>query len=177
MLNDENKYSFLFTPFLFYLYQKNPVQCQAWTTKLPKMAQPDLDFMAPEMMSSFTCSPQSDMFSFGLLIYSLFNHGKSPLEANLSPQYYMKQLDLVSVIWICKNVDWFRCLWYSNIRSVSLHLLATLNLRKIPEGSHSRIKGTSLFNITPLLIIERHFERNYFSCRLTLRNDNRTSLH
>lgn len=82
-------------PSLFLL--KNPVQCQAWTTNLPKMAQPDLDFMAPEIMSSFSCSPQSDMFSFGLLIYSLFNHGKSPLEANLSPQNYMKQLDLVSV--------------------------------------------------------------------------------
>lgn len=80
------------------LFPQNPVQCQPWTTKLPKMAQPDLDFVAPEIMSSFSCSPQSDMFSFGLLIYSLFNHGKSPLEANLSPQNYMKQLDLVSVI-------------------------------------------------------------------------------
>ncbi|RWS01792.1 SCY1-like protein 2, partial [Dinothrombium tinctorium] len=70
-----------------------PVQCQPFTTKLPKLAQPDLDFIAPEIQLHSNCSPQSDMFSLGLLIYALYNKGRSPLECNLSPMHYAKQFD------------------------------------------------------------------------------------
>lgn len=60
------------------------------------MAQPDLDFTAPEIQSTLTCSPQSDQFSFGLLIASIYNRGHSPLESQLSPQIYLRQLELLS---------------------------------------------------------------------------------
>jgi len=60
------------------------------------MSQPDLDFMAPEIQASSACSAQSDMFSFGLLICSIFNNGRSPIQANLSTTTYTKQLELVS---------------------------------------------------------------------------------
>lgn len=60
------------------------------------MAQPDLDFTAPEIQSTCTCSPQSDQFSFGLLIASIYNGGRSPLESQLSPQIYLRQLELLS---------------------------------------------------------------------------------
>ena len=46
--------------------------------------EPDLDFAAPEVQSSSACSPQSDMFSFGLLILSLYNNGRSPVESSFS---------------------------------------------------------------------------------------------
>ncbi|RWS12359.1 SCY1-like protein 2 [Dinothrombium tinctorium] len=72
-----------------------PVSCQPFTSKLPKMCQPDLDFLAPEIQASSACSPQSDMFSFGLLICSIYNNGHSPIKANLSVQQYVKQLELV----------------------------------------------------------------------------------
>lgn len=60
------------------------------------MGQPDLDFTAPEVQMSSTCSPQSDMFSLGLLITCLYNNGKSLVDANLSATNYSKQLEAVS---------------------------------------------------------------------------------
>lgn len=60
------------------------------------MCQPDLDFIAPEVQASAACSPQSDMFSFGLLICSIFNNGRSPIQAALSPPNYCKQLESLS---------------------------------------------------------------------------------
>lgn len=57
------------------------------------MCQPDLDFIAPEVQASSACSPQSDMFSFGLLLCSIFNNGRSPIQANLSTTNYTKQLE------------------------------------------------------------------------------------
>ncbi|XP_022253725.1 SCY1-like protein 2 [Limulus polyphemus] len=73
----------------------NSVPCQPFTSKLPKMAQPDLDFTAPEVQMSSTCSPYSDMFSLGLLVCSIMNNGRSLIEANLSSSTYSKQLDLL----------------------------------------------------------------------------------
>ncbi|XP_076329759.1 SCY1-like protein 2 [Tachypleus tridentatus] len=73
----------------------NSVPCQPFTSKLPKMAQPDLDFTAPEVQMSSTCSPYSDMFSLGLLICAIVNNGRSLIEANLSSSTYSKQLDLL----------------------------------------------------------------------------------
>ena len=72
------------------------VHCQSWSNKNPKMAQPDLDFISPEIQSTATCSPASDMFSLGLLVYSIYNHGKSPLESTLNPQNYLRQLEILN---------------------------------------------------------------------------------
>ncbi|CAG2100885.1 unnamed protein product [Medioppia subpectinata] len=69
------------------------IPCQAFTSKLPKMAQPDLDFTAPEVQSVSSCSAMSDMFSLGLLIASLYNNGRSLIESNLNTSHYCKQLD------------------------------------------------------------------------------------
>ncbi|XP_015792718.1 SCY1-like protein 2 isoform X2 [Tetranychus urticae] len=73
-----------------------PIGCQPFTSKLPKSAQPDLDFMAPEVQNQSCCSPQSDMFSFGILICTLYNKGRSPLESNLSVVQYNRKIELLS---------------------------------------------------------------------------------
>ncbi|GFY67102.1 SCY1-like protein 2 [Trichonephila inaurata madagascariensis] len=72
-----------------------PVPCQAFTSKLPKMGQPDLDYTAPEVQNHSKCSPLSDMFSLGLVICAVFNGGHSLIEANLSCATYQKQLEMV----------------------------------------------------------------------------------
>lgn len=59
------------------------------------MAQPDLDFTAPEVQITSMCSPLSDMFALGMLICSIFNKGKSLIEANHSSSVYLKQLEVV----------------------------------------------------------------------------------
>lgn len=74
-----------------------PVSTCAYTTKMPKMCQADLDFIAPEVQASSACSPQSDMFSLGLLICSIFNNGRSPIQSALSTTQYIKQLEIVSL--------------------------------------------------------------------------------
>ncbi|XP_076315825.1 SCY1-like protein 2 [Tachypleus tridentatus] len=69
---------------------KSPVPCQSFTSKLPKLSQPDLDYTAPEVQASSCCSPHTDMFSLGLVICALFNNGRSLIEANLNTVHYDK---------------------------------------------------------------------------------------
>lgn len=73
----------------------SPVSCQPFTSKLPKMGQPDLDYTAPEVQATSTCSPLSDMFSLGLVVCALFNGGRSIIEGNLSTTTYNKQLEVL----------------------------------------------------------------------------------
>ncbi|KAH8031797.1 hypothetical protein HPB51_020915 [Rhipicephalus microplus] len=73
----------------------SPVSCQPFTSKLPKMGQPDLDYTAPEIQATSSCSPLSDMFSLGLVICALFNNGRSIIEGNLSTTTYNKQLEVL----------------------------------------------------------------------------------
>ncbi|XP_022686618.1 SCY1-like protein 2 [Varroa jacobsoni] len=71
----------------------SPIGCQGFTSKLPKMGQPDLDYTAPEVHATSSCSPQSDMFSLGLLITALFNQGHSLLESQLSISIYTQRIE------------------------------------------------------------------------------------
>ncbi|RUS84700.1 hypothetical protein EGW08_007528, partial [Elysia chlorotica] len=64
-----------------------------WSSKVPKMAQPDLNFMAPEVQLHKTCTPLSDMFSVGMVICSIYNMGRSLINAEHNPNLYVKQMD------------------------------------------------------------------------------------
>ena len=77
------------------------IPCQAWTTRMPKYAQADLNYTAPEIQHKSVCSLASDMFSFGLLMVSVFNGGQSLIQANYSTNLYFKQAGVVR-----------RFLWY-----------------------------------------------------------------
>ncbi|CRL00270.1 CLUMA_CG013543, isoform A [Clunio marinus] len=72
-----------------------PVICQPWSTRLSKMAQPNLDYMAPEIQVNSNCSILSDMFSLGMVICSIFNNGKPLIQAQNSPSAYIKQLEML----------------------------------------------------------------------------------
>ncbi|XP_050401099.1 SCY1-like protein 2 [Patella vulgata] len=72
---------------------KEKSSCQSWTTKVPKMAQPDLNFIAPEVQLEKICTPLSDMFSLGMVICAIHNYGKSLISADHLPGLYVKQLD------------------------------------------------------------------------------------
>ena len=71
------------------------IPCQAWTTRMPKYAQVDLNYTAPEIQHKSVCSSASDMFSFGLLMVSVFNGGQSLIQANYSTNLYFKQAGVV----------------------------------------------------------------------------------
>ncbi|XP_049813575.1 SCY1-like protein 2 [Schistocerca nitens] len=71
------------------------VPCQPWSSRLPKMAQPDLDYIAPEVQTTSSCSILSDMFSLGMVICSIFNQGRPLIQANHSASTYLKQLEVL----------------------------------------------------------------------------------
>ncbi|XP_076472048.1 SCY1-like protein 2 [Babylonia areolata] len=51
-----------------------------WRGDVVPVSQPHLDFMAPEYVLTMQCGPGSDMFSMGLLIYTIFAQGKPLFE-------------------------------------------------------------------------------------------------
>ena len=71
--------------------------CQPWSSRISKMAQPNLDYMAPEVQIDSQCSIMSDMFSLGMVICTIFNHGRSLIQSNNSTSTYLKQLEVVSI--------------------------------------------------------------------------------
>jgi len=70
---------------------------QPWLAKTSKMAQPDLDFMPPEiqLQKSKYAVPACDAFSLGLLICSIYNGGHSLIQAQYNPACYVKELGRV----------------------------------------------------------------------------------
>ncbi|XP_044752941.1 SCY1-like protein 2 isoform X2 [Coccinella septempunctata] len=72
-----------------------PIPCQPWTSRLSKMAQPNLDYTAPETQTQSVCSILSDMYSLGMVICSIFNNGKPLIQSGNSTSAYLKQLELL----------------------------------------------------------------------------------
>ncbi|XP_061180884.1 SCY1-like protein 2 isoform X2 [Saccostrea echinata] len=70
--------------------------CKAWSPKISKMAQPDLNYIAPEIQTTEVCTYVSDMFSFGMLICTIYNNGHSLIDAQYNPTVYVKQLDTLT---------------------------------------------------------------------------------
>ncbi|XP_064601195.1 SCY1-like protein 2 [Liolophura sinensis] len=64
-----------------------------WDAGVPPLAQPNLDFLAPEYALTMTCSLASDMFSFGVLLYSLFNEGRPLYECHGQLSTFRKNAD------------------------------------------------------------------------------------
>lgn len=58
-------------------------------------------FAAPENQMFSNCSVLSDMFSLGMVICAIFNHGRPLIQANNSASAYLKQLEMVSLICVC----------------------------------------------------------------------------
>ena len=88
------------------------VSCTAWTTKMPKAAQPNLNYIglskvktflimslcvsAPEIQHKATCTTVSDMYSLGMVFIACFNTGHSIIQAEHSTQHYFKMAGQVS---------------------------------------------------------------------------------
>ena len=83
------------------------ISCQAWTTKLPKASQPNLNFMgrliqisqnplplqsctAPEILHKGRCASAGDMYSLGMVFTACFNGGQAVIQASHSTSNYFK---------------------------------------------------------------------------------------
>ena len=83
----------------FFSFWQDSFQCMSWTNKHPKMAQPDLDFMAPEIQlePGKMCTVLCDMYSLGMVICAIYNNGRSLIQANHNPNTYAKKIDQVGI--------------------------------------------------------------------------------
>lgn len=92
------------------------------------LAQPELDYLAPECGLTESAVPASDMFSLGVLIYAIYNSGQAPFS----------------------NTDW-------NMYTVNMSKLKALplsQLNAIPEGLKNHVK--LMLNTTPELRPDEH---------------------
>ncbi|XP_076248315.1 SCY1-like protein bma isoform X2 [Calliopsis andreniformis] len=69
-----------------------PVALQPWSKCVPKMTQPNLDYIDPEVQLRNLGGFYSDMYSFGMTICAIFNHGRPLIQANHSSSEYLKQV-------------------------------------------------------------------------------------
>ncbi|XP_017794218.1 PREDICTED: SCY1-like protein 2, partial [Habropoda laboriosa] len=70
-----------------------PISLQPWTNRMPKMTQPNLDYIAPEVQQKKVGGFYSDMYSFGMTMCAIFNQGRPLIQANHSCSEYLKQLE------------------------------------------------------------------------------------
>ena len=66
------------------------ISCASWTSKVPKVIQPNLNFIAPETQHKSSSTTASDMYSLGMVIIACFNNDKSVIQANNSQHQYFK---------------------------------------------------------------------------------------
>lgn len=67
---------------------------------VPHVAQPNLDYLAPEHSLASRQSPASDMFSLGMLIYAVYNDGNPVNSYNDDWKNYKSRITEVRI----KNV-------------------------------------------------------------------------
>ncbi|TPP59502.1 SCY1 protein 2 [Fasciola gigantica] len=77
------------------VFQNSP-KFKGYQAKLPKVAQPNLDFVAPEAQLYSSMSPLADMFSVGMVICAIYNHGHSLIDCEQNPTIYARKLTEVS---------------------------------------------------------------------------------
>jgi len=66
-----------------------------WEARLWPWAQPDLNYAAPEYILSRSCDLSSDMFSFGVLIYSIYNKGRPPFDCDNNMTAFKRNIEQV----------------------------------------------------------------------------------
>uniref|UniRef100_UPI00358F0628 SCY1-like protein 2 n=1 Tax=Myxine glutinosa TaxID=7769 RepID=UPI00358F0628 len=99
--------------------------CSEWDPALPPLCHPRPEYLAPEYILSVSCETASDMYSFGMLMYAVFNKGKTILEPSVGRDIF---------------------------KSFSIHLdklsrLSPSVLRNVPEGVRDHLK--MLLNVAP----------------------------
>ncbi|XP_074638590.1 SCY1-like protein 2 [Acropora palmata] len=67
-----------------------------WEPRLWPWAQPDLNYAAPEYILSRSCDLSSDMFSLGVLIYSIYNKGKPPFDCDSNMAAFKRNVEQLS---------------------------------------------------------------------------------
>ncbi|CAG5134144.1 unnamed protein product [Candidula unifasciata] len=125
--------------------QKQAYQCIEWRNDTPWEAQPNLDFMAPEYELTHDCSPASDMFSFGILMFSLYNKGKPLYECrgelrvfrqNVQEVYHVKLLLNIEPTLRPETAQMMRIPFFEDMACIALQYIDSLYQRENMEKSN-----------------------------------------
>lgn len=81
--------------YVFYMLQPY-YPFREWDPHLTPVAQPKLNYLAPEYALTSTCDPASDMFAVGLLIHALHNGGRTIFDSMGDWSIFRKNADQVA---------------------------------------------------------------------------------
>ncbi|XP_070555531.1 SCY1-like protein 2 isoform X2 [Ptychodera flava] len=77
-----------------------------WDPSLPDLAQPNLNYLAPEYIMTVSCDTASDMYSLGVVIYTVFNHGKPLFDCSGNLKTYQRNCQQLNSL----NITMLKCL-------------------------------------------------------------------
>lgn len=84
----------------YFLQQSCCYPASPWTPKQSKMAQPDLDYVAPDVQlmqsAGAQAIPACDVYSLGQLVCAIYNDGKSLIQAGHNVTAYNRQFEQVT---------------------------------------------------------------------------------
>lgn len=66
-----------------------------WDGSVSPVLNPSLDYMAPEYAIASKCDTSSDMFSYGMLFFTVYNNGKSLYKCNSNYSVFVKNSEEV----------------------------------------------------------------------------------
>ncbi|EDO42744.1 predicted protein, partial [Nematostella vectensis] len=69
-----------------------------WEPRLYPLAQPDLNYAAPEFILSRTCDTSSDMYSLGALIHAVYNKGAPPYQCDNNMTAFKRNVEQVCLM-------------------------------------------------------------------------------
>ena len=72
-----------------------------WDTKKPIHTNPSLDYLAPEYVLTKSCNQPSDVFSYGMLCYAVYNEGKPLFENHNNMLSFKSNAEQVSCVYVC----------------------------------------------------------------------------
>lgn len=76
---------------------------QEWDVRRPLHTNPSLDYLAPEYILSKSCNEMSDMYSYGMFAFTVYNQGKPIFENHnnmLSFKTHMEQVAIAFMYFI-----------------------------------------------------------------------------
>lgn len=78
-----------------------------WEAGITPLAQPNLNYLAPEYSLTMTCDRASDMFSMGMMFYTVFNNGKPKYDNCNMFSTFKKNCEKVRLtLFICCSPNW-----------------------------------------------------------------------
>ncbi|VDN94567.1 unnamed protein product [Brugia pahangi] len=69
-----------------------------WNQRTMSVVQPLLDYLAPEYVIGGRCDPYADIFSFGIMVLTVFNKGKQPFDNRNSLDNFRKNTEKLNTL-------------------------------------------------------------------------------